>query len=73
MTKTEMPARIVILTGERGVGKSTVCRKTVGLAQARQYTCGGILTLSHSNGGRDVLDVHRRSNLTRARACSTRA
>jgi nucleoside-triphosphatase THEP1 len=57
MTKTEMPARIVILTGERGVGKSTVCRKTVGLAQARQYTCGGILTLSHSDGGRDVLDV----------------
>jgi nucleoside-triphosphatase THEP1 len=57
MTKTEMPSRIVILTGERGVGKSTVCHKTVGLAQARQYTCGGILTLSHSNGGRDVLDV----------------
>ncbi|HUX75881.1 MAG TPA: nucleoside-triphosphatase [Anaerolineae bacterium] len=57
MTKTEMPSRIVILTGERGVGKSTVCHKTVGLAQARQYTCGGVLTLSHSNGGRDVLDV----------------
>jgi nucleoside-triphosphatase THEP1 len=57
MTKTELPSRIVILTGERGVGKSTVCHKTIGLAQARQYTCGGILTLSHSDGGRDVLDV----------------
>jgi nucleoside-triphosphatase THEP1 len=57
MTKTEIPSRIVILTGERSVGKSTVCHKTVGLAQARQYTCGGVLTLSRSNGGRDVLDV----------------
>ena len=57
MTKIEMPSRIVILTGDRGVGKSTVCHKTVGLAQARQYTCGGVLTLSRSNGERDVLDV----------------
>jgi nucleoside-triphosphatase THEP1 len=52
-----MAARIVILTGKRGVGKSTVCRKAVGLAEARQYTCGGILTLSRLDGGRDVLDV----------------
>jgi nucleoside-triphosphatase len=52
-----MSARIVILTGERGAGKSTVCRKAIDLAQARQYTCGGILTLSRSDGGRDVLDV----------------
>ena len=53
-----MTARIVILTGERGVGKSTVCRKTIDLAQAKRYTCGGVLTLSHSNDVRDVYDVH---------------
>ena len=52
-----MSARIVILTGERGVGKSTVCRKAVALAQAREYTCGGILTLSQPDGALDVLDV----------------
>jgi nucleoside-triphosphatase THEP1 len=52
-----MAARIVILTGERGVGKSTVCRETVARARARQYTCGGILTLSRPDGARDVLDV----------------
>jgi nucleoside-triphosphatase THEP1 len=52
-----MAARIVILTGERGVGKSTVCRETVARAQARGYACGGILTLSRPNGARDVLDV----------------
>jgi len=50
-------ARIIVLTGERGVGKSTVCCETVALAQARGYTCGGIITLSRPNGTRDLLDV----------------
>lgn len=59
-----MAARIVILTGERGVGKSTVCRETVTRAQARHYTCGGILTLGRPSGARDVLDV-RSGNLHR--------
>jgi len=53
-----MAARIVILSGERGAGKTTVCRKTVALAQARGHTCGGILTLSYPNDVRDALDVH---------------
>jgi nucleoside-triphosphatase THEP1 len=56
------PPRIVILTGQRGAGKSTVCSKTVDLAQARGYTCGGIITLRRTTPGcvtdcRDVLDV----------------
>lgn len=59
--------RIIILTGERGVGKTTVCQRVVALAQAEQgctqrdvliqYTCSGLLTLTHHDGGRDVLDV----------------
>jgi nucleoside-triphosphatase len=57
-----MPARIVILTGERGVGKTTVCQRVVTLAQAGgdgliACTCGGLLTLSNHDGSRDVLDV----------------
>jgi nucleoside-triphosphatase THEP1 len=58
-------SRIVLLTGGRRLGKSTVCRKTVELAQQRGYTCGGILTLAHQ-GVRDVVDVHsgRRRRLT---------
>ena len=52
-----MAAHIVILTGERGAGKSTVCRETIALAQARGYTCGGLLTLRHPDGALDVLDV----------------
>jgi nucleoside-triphosphatase THEP1 len=50
-------ARIVILTGERGAGKSTVCQKTVALAQARSYVCAGLITLSRPAGVLDVLDV----------------
>lgn len=52
-----MRARVVILTGERGVGKSTVCRRAIDLAQAKRYACGGILTLSQSDDVREVLDV----------------
>ena len=52
-----MGGRVVILTGERGAGKSTVCRETVALAQAEGYTCGGVLTLSRPEGTLDVLDV----------------
>jgi nucleoside-triphosphatase THEP1 len=47
---------IVLLTGERGIGKSSVCRETLALAQGAGYTCGGIITLADA-GGRDVLDV----------------
>jgi nucleoside-triphosphatase THEP1 len=47
---------VIILTGGRGVGKSTVCHKAVALAGRRGYACGGILTLTRQ-GARHVLDV----------------
>ncbi len=52
-----MTARIILLSGERGAGKSTVCRETVTLAQAQGYACGGVITSSHTDDVRDVLDV----------------
>ncbi len=52
-----VPASIVILTGARDAGKSTVCQKAVALARAAGYTCGGVLTLKHAGGALDVLDV----------------
>jgi nucleoside-triphosphatase THEP1 len=55
-------ARMVVLTGERGVGKTTVCRETVALARGRGHVCAGILTLAR-DGIRDVYDV--RSGETR--------
>ncbi len=50
-------SRIIVLTGERGVGKSTVCQEAVTLAQAAGYTCGGILTLSRPDDVRLLVDV----------------
>lgn len=52
-----MGASIIILSGERGVGKSTVCRRTVALARERGYICGGIITLHSPDDNLDVLDV----------------
>lgn len=48
---------IILLTGERGVGKTTACREAVALAQAKEYACGGIITLTQPDGERDILDV----------------
>ena len=49
--------RVVILTGERGVGKSAVCCKIIALARRVGHTCAGILTLSGPGLDREVLDV----------------
>lgn len=52
--------RVLILTGERGVGKTTVCSRVVHLAREHGYTCSGLLTLAQE-GLRDVVDVAKRS------------
>lgn len=49
-------ARVVILTGQRGVGKTTVCGETVVLARERGHECAGILTVDRDDV-RDVYDV----------------
>ena len=35
---------MIIVTGDIGVGKTTVCRKLIDIIRNRGYTCGGILT-----------------------------
>ena len=52
-----MTAQIVILTGERGAGKSTVCRQAADIAASKQYPCRGIITLRRSPDILDALDV----------------
>ena len=52
-----MTPRIVILTGERGAGKSTVCQQAAALAASKQYLCCGIITLRRYPGILDALDV----------------
>lgn len=50
-------SRVIVLTGERGIGKSTICREVVALAQEAEYACGGLVTLCHSDGTRTLLNV----------------
>ena len=47
----------VIVTGDIGVGKSTVCRKLVQAVRDNGLVCGGILTFKSANGGITVEDV----------------
>jgi nucleoside-triphosphatase THEP1 len=53
-----MARNVIILTGVRGVGKTTICQKAVAAAQSRGYVCSGILTLRQPDGERDVIDVY---------------
>jgi len=48
--------RLIILTGSRQVGKSTVCAELVALADKKGYRCGGIVTLAR-DGERQVVDA----------------
>ena len=51
----------IIITGEIGVGKTTVCEKVIRMAESGGYTCGGILTPKVLNGGVicgiDIIDI----------------
>ncbi|MGD1995974.1 MAG: nucleoside-triphosphatase [Anaerolineae bacterium] len=54
-----MKCRILLVTGERGSGKTTICREVASRAQAAGYTCGGLLTLPIGDSDqRSVVDLH---------------
>jgi nucleoside-triphosphatase THEP1 len=51
-------SRILLISGERGVGKTTVCYETIAQARDEGYDCGGILTLrTDGPSERVVVDV----------------
>ena len=56
---TPAPANplIVLITGPRGVGKTTLCLRTVALAKEAHYSCAGLLTLREDDDRRVVVDV----------------
>jgi Predicted nucleotide kinase len=47
----------VLITGPRGVGKTTLCLRTVALAKEAHYSCAGLLTLREDDDRRVVVDV----------------
>lgn len=48
---------IVLVTGPRGVGKTTLCLRTVTLAKEAHYSCAGLLTLREDDDRRILVDV----------------
>ena len=48
---------VIIVTGDIGAGKTTVCRKVIELAQDQGYTCGGILTFKAPDESLTILDI----------------
>ncbi|MFC1994273.1 nucleoside-triphosphatase [Chloroflexota bacterium] len=48
---------VIIVTGSKGVGKTTVCRKLVEIVQNLGYTCGGILTYKDRDGDILIEDI----------------
>jgi len=48
---------VVIVTGEIGIGKTTVCRKVIQMARSRGYSCGGVITYKEPDGCITIEDV----------------
>jgi nucleoside-triphosphatase len=45
---------VVLLTGERGIGKTHLCQRVVQLAQERGYVCAGVLSPAVFSDGEKV-------------------
>jgi nucleoside-triphosphatase THEP1 len=52
----------ILLTGEIGAGKTTVCEKIVEGARRRGITCTGILTRNLKENGNVVLQIEELTN-----------
>jgi len=49
---------VFIITGEIGIGKTTVCLKLVDIVRSSGYTCGGILTEKAAGGDITVENIN---------------
>ncbi len=48
---------IIIITGDIGIGKTTVCKKFIELARSRRYRCAGVVTYKRADGDIIIEDV----------------
>ena len=48
---------LIIITGAIGIGKTTVCRKFIEIAQSQEYCCGGIITYKALDKGIIIEDI----------------
>lgn len=56
----------IVVTGNIGVGKSTVCRKVIDICRGTGYTCGGVLTFKDAAGDIVLEDVASGTRMTLA-------
>lgn len=48
---------VIIITGDIGIGKTTVCRKLIKIIRNQEYICGGILTYKAADKGIIIEDI----------------
>lgn len=61
---------LVVVTGQVGAGKTTVCERVIDIARHKKYTCGGVITRKTGDGGILAVDVRSGTSMPLA---STRA
>jgi nucleoside-triphosphatase THEP1 len=47
----------IIVTGDIGIGKSTVCRRVIDMCSGKNYICGGVLTFKNPSGDIIIEDI----------------
>ena len=48
---------LIMITGAIGIGKTTVCRKLIGILKSQGYCCGGIITYKAPDKGIIIEDI----------------
>jgi len=48
---------VIVVTGEIGIGKSTICQKVLAMARKVGFTCGGIITYKIPGDALSVMDL----------------
>ncbi len=64
---------LIVLTGAAGIGKTTICQKTVELVRSSGCSCGGVISYRGPEGTRDVQDLRTGHTLplaSRVEGCS---
>ena len=54
---------ITVITGQRGIGKSTICRQVAALLRNGGYECGGSISYKDNSGGIIIEDVETEESM----------
>lgn len=55
--------KIIVLSGPRGIGKSTICRKIVQYLRDKKVRCGGFITYKSRDSGIIIEDVGNKESM----------